>query len=376
MPPHLKRSLEAWEPVLAIVSALVVAMTSVKMFPLWWTQVVDFHVFVPAGYSLISGDLTGVYDDERNAGGPAWLALVGWIAHTEMWQFGYWMLTALFLIAFSALLIVVGLELGIAARLRVMLFLLGQVALATSGMAKILIQQGHWDHLVVFTCWVIAAYLLHDAHTVRKEMVAATLLGLAVWWEPWAVLGLPILFFSPFKTLRFVRLGAVLIGVAAVGWLPFVMSRSFQLGELHWGVNPGTIWSLVGVTEMTWPLRLVQACMALVMGLIAVWAIRSRAAIGAWFAGTLVAAALILVRLAVDPRFFGYYVLVASVALWAIWMLLLVSRQWLAATACCLAVLSPNLSSAFGVALGCSVGALAILATAGLARSATPSRTG
>ena len=85
---------------------------------------------------------------------------------------------------------------------------------------------------------------------------------------------------------------------------PFALGGTFSMFDHEWHVTSGTLVGLVVApgTHFGWPLRLVQAALAVAAG--ATLAFASRRSVHALW---LVPLAVVLVRLALDPVSFGWY---------------------------------------------------------------------
>lgn len=172
-----------------------------------------------------------------------------------------------------------------------------------------LVQVGPWSghpaELAIPVLWAAGLRWLRRARTRR----AALAFGLAVAVAPWAILVLP-------ATLAVARLRtATAVSVAAAGlgaalYLPFAATGHFQLFAYRWPIRSGTLISYLAphLTELTWPLRVVQA--VIVAGGTALVAVQLR---GHRSAVTLAPIVTVLLRVLTDPQKFSYYWLPVAV---------------------------------------------------------------
>jgi hypothetical protein len=126
--------------------------------------------------------------------------------------------------------------------------------------------------------------------------------------ELWGVLGVPVLLLAPRLQRAFVG-GIVTACVVVAQLAPFVLAGSFRMFEHEWHVSMGTVMSFVVEpgTEFGWPLRLLQATLALGAG--AGLAAALRRSVHAFWVAPL---GVVLVRLLLDPLSFGWYWLQAE----------------------------------------------------------------
>lgn len=169
------------------------------------------------------------------------------------------------------------------------------LALAVPGRAGL---GGHLAQLAIPLMWVAAAVLARRGRTGA----AAIVIGLSAGWEPWGLLGGPLLLLerSPARLLR----AAPLVAVAALPYLPFVLSGQFALFDHVWPVMRDSLVGHVVSREsgFGWPLRLLQATAAGVAGSATVLLLRSRIEV-VWLAPLVI----VLVRLLLDPLYLPYY---------------------------------------------------------------------
>ncbi|MCU7729197.1 hypothetical protein ODJ79_36245 [Actinoplanes sp. KI2] len=211
---------------------------------------------------------------------------------------------------------------------------------------------GHPAELAVPVLWAYAIVCQRRG----RDLAAAALLALGVAIAPWAVIAVPGLLAAA-RPLRALRAGALAVVMSVACYLPFVLTGQFAMFRYRWGVAPGTVASLLGLTEAGWWLRPVQGLVMVAGVAMIAWRMR-----GARLAIAAVPLAAALLRVATDPVAQPYYWYPAAVASL---LLLAMMRRWVLA-----AVL------AYGVLLGESVSwPLATgLACLGLLVAVTPLR--
>ena len=139
-------------------------------------------------------------------------------------------------------------------------------------------------------------------------LAAGALLGVSAGFEVWGMLGAPLLLLAP--SLRRSFVGAVVqAAVFAAQLAPFALAGDFRMFQYDWHVTTGTMLSLLVEpgTEFGWPLRLLQASLALTCGAGIAFALR-RSIHVVWLAPL----AVVVVRLLLDPQAFGWYWLAAE----------------------------------------------------------------
>jgi hypothetical protein len=161
---------------------------------------------------------------------------------------------------------------------------------------------GHPVEVAVPLLWAYATVLSRR----NRRPAAAVVLGLSVLIAPFAVLGFPCLL-AVSGPARAVRIALPAVAVAALGYLPFVLSGQFGMFGHVWPVATGTLPHLLGLREVTWAARLAQA--VVVAGGCALVAHRLR---GRPMAIAAAPAAAALLRVATDPLVFDYYWLPVS----------------------------------------------------------------
>ncbi|GAA2614959.1 hypothetical protein Adu01nite_33070 [Paractinoplanes durhamensis] len=277
-----------------MVAALLAALFGV----LTVTVPPDVADFAAAADQMLHGRLGEVYAAAWNQAGPAQLL----ISRLLMIGGGRDGLPALPVVALvDAALVVAAMWLGRGDRRR---------ELCAGGLALLWVLaplpwNGHPAELAIPVLWAYAISL-------KKPLPAAAVLALGVAIAPWAMLGIPCLL-AAVPLRRALWTGVLAAGLGVACYLPFVLTGHFAMFDLRWRVASQTIAGLLGVTEVTWWLRLAQG--VIVAGGVALIAGHSR---GLPQAVPLAAA---LLRVVTDPVAYPYYwypVAVASFLLLAV----------------------------------------------------------
>jgi hypothetical protein len=269
-----------WVPVLA--AAAVVAYLDRG------TDSGDLVYFVHRGEQLLSGGWAQTFADPMLQSGPLQLVLFGAVRN----------LAAL---AFIVELGVAALLLAVLGRLRVpdrWRLAAGLVAVA-AGLTHLAFADGHPAEAVVPLLWILAALWAREDRVVA----AGALIGLAAGLELWGVLGAVVLLLAP----RFRRavLGLCVESVVVAAQLvPFAVPGEVRTFDRQWDVTTGTLLSIFVApgTHFGWPLRLVQAALAVGAG--AAVALKLRRSVHAVWLAPL---AVVVARILLDPVSFGWY---------------------------------------------------------------------
>jgi hypothetical protein len=248
----------------------------------------DLLYFVHKGEQLLSAGWADTFADPRLQSGPLQLLVLGAVGN----------LTALvFLIELgvAALLLYVLDRLGTGDRVRLAV---GLLAVAT-GLTHGAFVDGHPAQAFVPLLWVLAGVWARE----DRVFLAGALIGVSSGLELWGVLGAPVLLLAP-RLSRAVAGALVEAGVVLAMLSPFVVAGTFRMFEYEWEVATGTLLSLVVEpgTEFGWPLRLLQASLALGAGMVLAFALR-RSLHAVWLAPL----AVVVVRLVLDPLGYGWY---------------------------------------------------------------------
>jgi hypothetical protein len=277
---HRSQLARVWVPVLTC--AAVVAFFDRGTDP------GDLVYFVHRGEHLFSSGWASTFADPMLQSGPLQLAVFGAVRNLTALAF-------LIELTVAGLLVYVAGRVGANDRMRLVVGLLAVGA----GLTHIAFVDGHPAEAIVPLLWVLAGIWAREERTLR----AGLLVGLSAGLEVWGVLGFPVLLLAP----RFRRAlpGAAVQAAVVVGMLaPFAVAGPFRMFQYDWRVASGTVLSLVVApgAHFGWPLRLLQAALALSAGASVAIVLR-RSVHACWLAPLAVA----LVRLVLDPLAFGWY---------------------------------------------------------------------
>ena len=250
----------------------------------------DQIFFVRYGQTLLSSHWEWAFSNSEIQVGPLQLAFFGSLVGREV-------TIAIVLAAATALLAVAAAR---AAGLR-NAGLLGAVGLmvVVTGVTRVGYSWGHPADAMLPLVWVIAADQARRGHAWR----AGLLIGLSAGVETWGILGVAVFAFAP--QLRDAVVSTVAATATALAlFLPFMLGGHFAMLSMAWHVAPPAPLSLV-VPEGTpfgWPLRLLQATVAVGAG-IAVARLLRESPHALWAAPLAIVAA----RLLLDPQLYSYY---------------------------------------------------------------------
>jgi hypothetical protein len=248
----------------------------------------DLLYFVHKGQQLLSPDWADTFADPRLQSGPLQLLVFGAVENLTALAF-------LIEVGVAALLLFVLGQLGAGDRVRLAVGLLA----VASGLTHGAFVDGHPAQAVVPLLWVLAGLWARDDRVVS----AGALIGLSAGFELWGALGAPVLLLAP-RFKRALRAGLVEAGVLAMLLAPFAVAGTFRMFEYEWKVGAGTLLSLVVEpgADFGWPLRLLQASLALGIGAALTFALRDRLHT-VWLAPL----AVVVVRVLLDPLAYGWY---------------------------------------------------------------------
>jgi hypothetical protein len=269
-----------WLPVLA--AAAVVASLDRGTDP------GDLVYFVHKGERLLSSGWADTFADPRLQSGPLQLAAFGAVRNFTALAF-------LIELAIAALLLYVLGRLGTGDRVRLAVGLLA----VASGLGHGAFVDGHPAEAIIPLLWVLAGLWAREDRVVA----AGALVGLSAGLELWGMLGAPVLLLAP--RVRRAALGGVAEGAVVIALLaPFALAGTFRMFEHEWGVATGTLLSIFVApgTHFGWPLRLLQASLALGAG--AAVALKLRRSLQAVWLAPL---GVVVVRILLDPLSFGWY---------------------------------------------------------------------
>jgi hypothetical protein len=253
----------------------------------------DLIYFVHRGELLLSGGWADTFADPVLQSGPLQLVLFGAVRNLTALAF------LLELGVVALLLFVLG-KLGVSNRIRLGVGLLAVAAGLTHGAFV----DGHPAEAVTPLLWVLAGLWAREDRVLR----AGVLIGVSAGLELWGVLGVTLLLLAP-RVWRVVVGGIATAGVVLGQLAPFALAGSFRMFDHEWHVATGTLLSVFVApgTEFGWPLRLLQAALALGTGAGIVFVLR-RSVHALWVAPL----GVVIVRLLLDPLSFGWYWLEAE----------------------------------------------------------------
>jgi hypothetical protein len=250
----------------------------------------DGWLFVRAGKTMLSGDWSHTFASSAIQAGPLQLLLFGTVGRSQP-------VLAALLAATTALLLTLAVR-SLGVERPALLTLAGLLAVAT-GLTTHVFDAGHPANGLLPLLWIVAAAEARRGKVVR----AAAIVGLSAGFETWGVLGIAVLACAP--SLRSaLRAAPMVAGVAAVLFLPFVVTGHFAMGSYDWVVMGRSLLGHVVApgTSFGWPLRLAQGGLAVAAGVGVARAVR-RSPHALW----LVPLVIVLVRVALDPLDSGYY---------------------------------------------------------------------
>jgi len=269
-----------WLPVLAAAAAVASLDRG--------TDPGDLTYFVHKGEHLLSSGWADTFADPRLQSGPLQLIVFGAVRNFTALAF-------LIELGVASLLLYVLGRLGTGDRVRLAVGLLA----VASGLGHGAFVDGHPAEAIVPLLWVLAGLWAREDRVVA----AGALVGLSAGLELWGVLGAPVLLFAP--RVRRAAVGGLAEAAVVIALLaPFALAGTFRMFQHEWSVATGTLLSVVVEpgTHFGWPLRLLQASLALGAG--AVVALKLRPSLHAVW---LVPLAAVVVRVLLDPLSFGWY---------------------------------------------------------------------
>jgi hypothetical protein len=248
----------------------------------------DLIYFVHRGEQLLSADWADTFSDPTLQSGPLQLLVFGAVGNLTALAF-------LIEVGVAALLLFVLGRVGTGDRVRLAVGLLA----VASGLTHGAFVDGHPAQGIVPLLWVLAGLRARDDRVAS----AGALVGLSAGLELWGALGAPVLLLAP-RFKRALRAGLVEAAVVVALLAPFAVAGTFRMFEKEWEVTTGTLVSLVidPGTDFGWPLRLLQASLALGAGAALALALRHRLHT-VWLAPL----AVVVVRVLLDPLSYGWY---------------------------------------------------------------------
>lgn len=248
----------------------------------------DLIYFVHKGQLLLSHGWADTFADSRLQSGPLQLLAFGAVHNLAVLAF-------LIEIGVAALLLYVLGRLGAADRVRLAIGLVAVLAGLTHGAFV----DGHPADAIGPLLWVLAGLWAREDRVVA----AGALVGLSAGLELWGLLGAPVLLLAP-RLRRAIVAGLIEGAVVVALFAPFALAGTFRMFQHEWPISTGTLVSLIADpgTHFGWPLRLLQASLALGAGAALAYALR-RSLHAVW----VVPLSVVLVRIALDPLSFGWY---------------------------------------------------------------------
>jgi hypothetical protein len=250
----------------------------------------DGIYFVRYGQVLLSSHWDRAFSNPDIQVGPLQLAFFGSLANQEI--------TIAIVLGVVTAMLVVAAARAAGVKNAALLGGVGLLAVAT-GLTRLADRSGHPADVMLPLIWVIAADQARRDHRWR----AGLLVGLCAGVETWGILGVAVFALAP--RLRDAAVSTLVAAATALAlFLPFVLGGHFEMLSLVWKVDQPSLMSLlvpVG-THFGWPLRFVQAAVAVSAGIAVARALRhSPHAI--WVPPLFVVAA----RLLLDPLLNSYY---------------------------------------------------------------------
>lgn len=266
---------------------------------------IDFDLFGPAGAALVEGRWGEVYADPAVQAGPVELLPYG-IAYVLGAGVLEWTIASLltgWLTTVALGFLVVTVAPRARGRRTQVLTLAALGAGVLLGPLALVLLSGHPAQVVVPLMWVAAAVLV----VRHRSLPAALLIGLSAAWEPWGLLGAPILLLAARPTLiRLMRDVAVATIAACAFYAPFVFSGTFAMLGFGWRshASPTLVAGLLGGADVGWGFRVLQGTVTVGAVALLAWLLRGRAD-AAW----IVPLGVLALRLVADPLAQSYYTL-------------------------------------------------------------------
>lgn len=250
----------------------------------------DSHLFLEYGRTLLSSQWDQAFSSSDVQVGPLQLLLYGSVGRSPV-------ALALVLAVVTALLVVAAARV-VGVKNPALLGGVGLLAVVT-GLTGVGYGVGHPADPLLPLIWILAAAEARRGHAWRAGLI----IGLCAGLETWGILGIAVLALAPR-----LRDAAVGLGIAAVSalalFLPFMLGGHFAMLSFEWHVESPSPMSLFVAdgAPFGWPLRLVQATVAVALG--ATVARLLRHSPHALWAAPL---AVVVARLQLDPLLEQYY---------------------------------------------------------------------
>jgi len=250
----------------------------------------DSHLFLEYGRKLLSSHWNQAFSDSAVQVGPLQLLLYGSVGRSTV-------VLALFLSVLTALLVVATARV-VGVKNPALLGGVGIVAVVT-GLTRTGYGVGHPADPLLPLIWILAAAQARRGRAWRAGLI----IGLCAGVQTWGILGVAVLVLAP--RLRDAAFGAGIAAVTALAlFLPFMLGGHFAMLSFEWHVyspSPMSFFVATG-TPFGWPLRLLQATVAVALGATVARLLR-HSPHALWAAPLAVVAA----RLQFDPDLYGYY---------------------------------------------------------------------
>jgi hypothetical protein len=250
----------------------------------------DAILFVRFGQILLSSHWDQAFSHSDIQAGPLQLVFFGSLADAEE--------TIAILLGVATALLVVAAARAAGVRNAVLLGGVGLMAVAT-GVTRVGYAVGHPADAMLPLIWVIAADQARRDHRLR----AGLLIGLSAGVETWGILGVAVFAFAPrLRDAAATTLVAAAVAVAL--FVPFVLGGHFEMLSYAWHVSTPSPLSLIvpDGTPFGWPLRLMQAAVAVSAGIGVARGLR-HSPHALWLAPL----AIVVARLLLDPLLYSYY---------------------------------------------------------------------
>lgn len=313
-----------------VVTALLLPVYTIAAYALAITSYpdpVDYAFFGPSGADILTGQWSRVYENGVVQAGPLELLVFGVAYAIGLQGFVGWLVYYTVFMALLTFGVVFAflLAIGDGGRTRLFYAGLGIGAAACLGwFIPLSLLAGHPSQIVIPVSWVVAGFLAKRAQFVAVGVV----IGLAVGWELWGILGIPVVLLAAKPNLVKAATGGLV--TLLVLFLPFVLTGVFNMFEFSWPIGKNTLVHLLwpSLTEFPWVLRLAQSVLVLAIG--SATAILSRRSMhGLW----LVPLTIVAARLVTDPTLYGYYWIAALILMIGFTAALIVRSQWVMAGA-------------------------------------------
>jgi hypothetical protein len=250
----------------------------------------DSHLFLQYGRTLLSSHWDRAFSYSAVQVGPLQLLLYGSVGRSTV-------ALALFLSVLTALLVVATARV-VGVRNPALLGAVGLLAVVT-GLTRIGYAVGHPADPLLPLVWILAAAEARRGHAWRAGLI----IGLCAGVQTWGILGVAVLVLAP--RLRDAAVGAGIAAVTALAlFLPFMLGGHFAMLSFEWHVfSPSPMSLFIGAgTPFGWPLRVLQAAVAVVLGAAVARLLRHSPHV-LWAAPLATVAA----RLQFDPDLYRYY---------------------------------------------------------------------